>query len=161
MSEYIRKFGIENPVTEAVCRICGSTYGKHYGEVCPDKTEVKPKSAGIKYDKGKTRWDLLPWDALEKVADVYTYGATKYADRNWELGLAYSRILRALLSHLFKRFIYGCRENTEDGNVLHLAQVAWNALALLTYDLRGLDQQFDDLTPGRRSHETNPQEAIA
>lgn len=41
--------------------------------------EVKEiKTTGFKYDGGKQRYDLIPPSALDEVARVYTYGATKY-----------------------------------------------------------------------------------
>lgn len=30
---------------------------------------------GLKYDNGKLRWDLLPLDQVEKIVEVYTFGA--------------------------------------------------------------------------------------
>ena len=101
------------------------------------------KNEGIKFDSEKLRWDLLPFDALEEVVKVYTYGATKYEDRNWEKGIKYSRIIGALLRHLVAR-ISGKIFNKDDGGVRHTAQIAWNALALLAYELRGM-VEFDDM----------------
>ena len=96
---------------------------------------------GIKYDKEKLRLDLLPVDALEELARVYTMGAKKYGDRNWEQGLSYMRVVGALLRHLFA-WIRGETYDKEDGQ-RHLASVVWNALALLTYEVRGM-WKFDD-----------------
>jgi hypothetical protein len=39
---------------------------------------------GTKYDEEKVRWDLLPWEGIEDVAKVMTYGAKKYAPDNWQ-----------------------------------------------------------------------------
>lgn len=80
----------------------------------------------------KRRWDLLPLDLIEKVVDVYTAGAKKYGDHNWEnLENGYNRYKAALFRHLLEY---------EKGNVIdedtgceHLAQVVWNALALLYF----------------------------
>lgn len=100
-------------------------------------------NAGAKYDGEKVRWELLPYDALEAVAQVFTLGAHKYADRNWEHGIAYSRIVGALHRHLAAWF-QGERYDPENGQP-HLASVAWNALALLAYELRGMNGgSFDD-----------------
>lgn len=41
-------------------------------------------SKGIKHDKQKDRWDLLPWDVIQDVVKVLTYGARKYAPDNWQ-----------------------------------------------------------------------------
>ena len=38
---------------------------------------------GIKFDKDKQRWDLLPTIAVAEVVGVLTYGARKYAPDNW------------------------------------------------------------------------------
>ena len=109
-------------------------------------SSVRPTEGGTKYDDKKLRWDLLPFDALEEVVKVYTYGATKYDDRNWERGIKYSRVYAALLRHLIK-WVGGKIFNKEDGNVLHLAQVVWNALALLTYEVRDKREKWNDLIP--------------
>lgn len=104
-------------------------------------------SAGVKYDGSKNRLDLLPFDALEEVGKVYTLGAAKYTDRNWEQGIAYMRVVGALLRHLFA-WVRGEKNDPENGQP-HLASVAWNALALLTYELRGMNgSEFDNRPKG-------------
>lgn len=55
---------------------------------------------GKKFDTGKRRMDLLSITALQGTADILTFGADKYGDRNWENGIAYSRVYGALLRHL-------------------------------------------------------------
>lgn len=42
------------------------------------------KARGIKLDAGKTRWDLLPLRTVEEIVKVYTFGAGKYGDNNWQ-----------------------------------------------------------------------------
>jgi hypothetical protein len=99
--------------------------------------------AGAKYDGEKIQWDLLPFDALEEVARVYTLGAKKYAPRNWEKGISYMRIVGALLRHLMAR-VMGETYDAENGQ-RHSASVVWNALTLLAYELRTMDGgAFDD-----------------
>lgn len=56
--------------------------------------------AGIKYDGGKPRMDLLDFTALEGLAKVLTFGAEKYAAHNWRGGIHYSRLLSAMLRHI-------------------------------------------------------------
>ncbi len=53
--------------------------------------------AGVKHDQDKTRYELLPAEFLDGVAQVLTFGAKKYADRNWESGIKYSRVFGALM----------------------------------------------------------------
>lgn len=87
---------------------------------------------GTKHDEGKLRWDLVPWDAFEEVVRVYTHGADKYGDNNW-MGLedAENRYFAALMRHLVA---WRNGENIDpDSGLKHLAQVAWNALALLWF----------------------------
>ena len=56
---------------------------------------------GRKYDSGKPRLDLLPPELLFGVSDILTFGAAKYGDRNWESGMAWSRVFAALMRHLW------------------------------------------------------------
>lgn len=55
---------------------------------------------GVKYDAGKDRWSLLPWDAVRGIVRVLMFGAKKYADRNWELGMDWDRPFEACIRHL-------------------------------------------------------------
>ena len=55
---------------------------------------------GVKYDQGKLRFDLIPNYPLEKLAEVYTIGASKYSDWNWAKGMNWSRIFAAIERHL-------------------------------------------------------------
>ena len=87
---------------------------------------------GIKYDNGKLRWDLLPLHLIEKVVDIYTFGAQKYAPNTWQnLKDGYQRYKAAMLRHLVEHE-KGYRIDNESGRE-HLAHVAWNAIALLHY----------------------------
>ena len=89
-------------------------------------------SEGRKDDTGKLRFDLLPVRPLEEVARVYTIGAAKYADRNWEHGLSWGRVFAAMMRHAWA---FWRRERTDavDGQH-HLASVVWCAMALMEYE---------------------------
>jgi hypothetical protein len=54
-----------------------------------------------KADEHKIRMDLLPPGPQVDTAEVFTFGAVKYDDRNWEKGFNYSRVYGALQRHLF------------------------------------------------------------
>jgi hypothetical protein len=103
---------------------------------------VTDLSVGTKFDQGKLRWDLVPPE-FEEVVKVLTYGATKYADRNWEQGMAYGRLIAATLRHLWS-WIKGERTDPETG-IHHLAHCCCDVLFLLTYEQRGM-KEFDDRT---------------
>lgn len=89
-------------------------------------------AAGVKHDAGKLRFDLLPVEPLRELARVYTIGAAKYADRNWERGLSWGRVFAAMCRHAFAWW-GGERLDPVDGQH-HLASVAWCALALIEYE---------------------------
>lgn len=67
------------------------------------------------------------------LADVYTRGACKYAPDNWRAGFKFSRILAALLRHVWS-YIAGERCDPEDGQH-HLASVAWCAFTLMEFEV--------------------------
>ncbi len=58
------------------------------------------KIEATKYDQKKVRMDLLPPDVLFGWANILTFGATKYDDRNWEKGMEWGRVYGALQRHL-------------------------------------------------------------
>jgi len=104
----------------------------------PRKKEMK----GLRFNEGKPEWHLLPYDALKEVIKVYMYGAyTKYSPRNWEYGMNYSTVYNCLMRHLTK---WWQRDPLDtESRLSHLLHAAFNILALITYEIRGL-VQFDD-----------------
>ena len=93
---------------------------------------------GIKYDQGKTRYDLIPPEGIAAVACILGMGANKYGDRNWEKGMAWSRPYGALLRHLFSWW-EGEDKDPESGHS-HLWHVACNVFFLIAYQKRGVGQ---------------------
>ena len=86
---------------------------------------------GRKDDTGKLRYDLIPVYSLERLAEVYTIGAKKYGDRNWEKGLTWSRVFSAMMRHAWAWW-RGETFDPVDGQH-HLSSVAWCAFALMEY----------------------------
>lgn len=104
---------------------------------------MKPKyQAGVKFDTGKIRWDLMPVGALGEVAKLYTFGATKYEAWNWRKGIAYTRCFSALCRHLFAWWWQGETRDKESG-CHHLAAVVFYCLNFMTYETDKL-MKFDD-----------------
>lgn len=95
---------------------------------------------GKTYDAGKVRFDLIPAEWELALAQIMTMGAAKYADRNWEKGLSWSRRYGSLRRHL-NAFWAGEDLDPESG-LPHLAHIAWNALALMTFSKT--HPEFDD-----------------
>lgn len=80
----------------------------------------------------KLRWDLLPLDLVEKVVEVFHYGAKKYAPNSWQnLENGFDRYKAAFFRHLVA-FEKGQVTDTESG-LNHMAHAAWNALAMLHF----------------------------
>ncbi len=103
---------------------------------------VTTATPAIKFDGEKTRYDLFSPKTLELVGDVFTFGAKKYADRNWEKGMAWSRMFNAAMRHLWA-FWRGDRLDPES-QLPHLAHAAWCVLALLHYDECGTQYNKHD-----------------
>lgn len=95
----------------------------------------------LKFDDDKLRYELMPPDALEQLARVYTIGAKKYGPRSWERGIVFCRIFGALIRHAM-RWLMGEDDDPEDG-ISHMAHAAWNCLALVAYQCRGM-KSLDD-----------------
>jgi hypothetical protein len=55
---------------------------------------------GLKLDADKSRYDLIPPEIEEAIAKVLTFGAVKYGERNWELGMKWGRPYAALRRHM-------------------------------------------------------------
>jgi hypothetical protein len=92
--------------------------------------------AGVKFDQGKVRFELLPPEAVKAVAEILTIGANKYAARNWEQGMDWSRPFGATLRHLFAW--WGGEHRDPDTGKSHLWHAACNIFFLIAYEARGI-----------------------
>lgn len=97
---------------------------------------------------GKGRYDLISPYATRRLAKWYELGAKKYADRNWEKGIPFSRYIDSAKRHLDK-FIMGMED--ED----HLAAAAWNIFAIMHHQELG-QLELDDM-PHYESSKCNAQ----
>lgn len=98
-------------------------------------------SQGIKHDKGKPDFTLLEDfpRALEAVVSVAMFGEKKYSRSNWtQVANGPSRYSAAMLRHWFAE-----KEEVVDPEttLLHVAHVAWNALARLELILRDREKE--------------------
>lgn len=103
-------------------------------------------SQGVKDDASKQRYDLLPPEALEGWVKVLTFGANKYADRNWEKGLLYSRVFGAAMRHLWAW--WRGEDNDPETGESHLDHATCCVTFLSTYMKRGMTS-FDDRPRGK------------
>ena len=96
-------------------------------------------SGGMKGIKME-RYDLIPWDSMDKVARVYGMGAKKYSDRNWEKGYPWGWSLGAAQRHL-ALFAQG-EDLDKESQMPHLAHAAFHMLTLLHF--MDVKREFDD-----------------
>jgi Domain of unknown function (DUF5664) len=92
---------------------------------------------GTKYDSGKSRYDLIPPEALEEVAKVLTFGATKYAPENWrKVPDAMNRYFASSQRHIWQ-FKRGEKYDNEQGgsNCHHLACAITGLMFMLELEL--------------------------
>jgi len=104
--------------------------------------QIKNKEPnGIKFDTGKPQMELLPMNALLEVSKVLTHGAKKYAPGNWKfVKNAKDRYTGALLRHLaLWREGETIDEESGEDRLLHIAQVACNALFLVWFEMEDLE----------------------
>jgi hypothetical protein len=102
-----------------------------------DKTrEELLAQGGHKDDSGKVRMDLIPPELLFAVGDILTFGASKYAPRNWETGMLWSRPFGALMRHLWAWW-GGEKLDPETGRS-HLWHAGCCIAFLIAYEERGV-----------------------
>lgn len=83
--------------------------------------------SGIKHDQGKLRLDLITPEIRLALGSVLTFGAAKYGDRNWELGMDPSRLIAAAQRHLLSWEMGEIYDH--ESNLNHL----WHALTNLGF----------------------------
>ena len=89
------------------------------------------KKEGLRFNTGKTRHDLVPTFAQEQYAKVLTKGAEKYAERNWELGMKWSKVIASLERHLYA--LKSGEDYDKETGLLHSAHIMCNAAFLTEY----------------------------
>jgi hypothetical protein len=111
-----------------------------------DPNGIDQHESGAKLDSGKPDASLLGMfgRALLAVSMVGTHGATKYSRGGWqEVPEGFNRYTAAMLRHYFKEETEGLWDD-DLPETLHSAQVAWNALARLELQLRGLEKDHEN-----------------
>lgn len=83
---------------------------------------------GNRKNKGKLKWSLVSWKALEPMVIVLMFGANKYAPNNWKQGLKYTEICESLQRHL-NAFIEG-EDDDPESKLSHVGHILCNAMFL-------------------------------
>ena len=93
---------------------------------------------GRKDDGGKSPHHLIAPEMQEALAQVLAFGAAKYAPRNWEKGMAWSRPFSALMRHMWAG--WGGERNDAETGMSHLWHAACCLMVLVAYERRQIGQ---------------------
>ena len=96
---------------------------------------ISNNSEGRKNDSEKTvRPELIPPELIEATGTILAFGAKKYADRNWEKGMNWSRVFGALMRHLWAW--WKKEESDPETGYSHLWHAACCLSFLIAYEQR-------------------------
>ena len=116
-----------------ICKACSTTTSHLTNGLCSSChiTYATDNGLGLKFDKDKLRYSLIPPVATHALAQVLTFGASKYAPNSWQhVPNGRERYLDALMRHLEA---YRAGERIDpDSSLPHLHHLLCNA-AFLTY----------------------------
>lgn len=134
--EAVSDIEVDDEYAEVCCN--GETFiiGTDIMGIIPVKVSRENKSVKNDIIDDKLRWDLLPMEEIEDIVKVYHAGAKKYGPNNWQnLDNGFERYRAAAARHLME-YMKGERIDSDTG-CFHLAQCAWNCIAMLWYDKHG------------------------
>lgn len=86
---------------------------------------------GLRFDQDKLRYDLIHPLAIEGLVKVLTAGSKKYAPRNWEKGMEWSKVIASLKRHLTA--IEKGEDFDSETGLLHVDHLQCNAHFLSAY----------------------------
>lgn len=88
------------------------------------------------FDENKLPYHLLAPELLDSVCEVLAYGRQKYAERNWEKGMAWSKLFASTMRHLWA---WWRRESYDrESGLNHLWHAATNIMFLIAYTARNI-----------------------
>lgn len=96
---------------------------------------------GTKYDQGKPAIGLIAPEMLFGTGAVLEYGARKYAARNWEQGISFTRVFGGIMRHLWAW--WGGEQHDPETGFSHLHHASCGLMFLIAYEARGM-KEFDD-----------------
>lgn len=109
----------------------------------PKPSGVLPGLTGLKHDSDKPMLDLVDPTAISQLAAVLTFGAKKYAAHNWRGGIKQSRLIAALLRHVFAHL--GGEDLDPESKLPHIAHAMCCCMFLLGLANRAdLDDRYKE-----------------
>lgn len=89
----------------------------------------------INLDKGKTRLELVPTEAISALGEILTFGLSKgYPARNWEQGMDWGRTYGSLQRHL--NAWWGGEDRDKESGKSHLHHAITRIAMLIAYEER-------------------------
>jgi len=89
---------------------------------------------GMKFNKGKLRYSIIPMESVREVVKVSEYGAIKYEPNNWknitDMDVYYDALMRHMIAWKTGE------THDEESHLHHLAHAAWNALTLVWFAIQ-------------------------
>lgn len=101
----------------------------------------KLETGALKHLEGKLRVDLVPPEAIEAIANAFTYGAMKYNDNSWRPGIPFTTIYASTLRHML---LWAKGEDLDtESNLSHIDHAICN-LAMLATHIKHNREDLDD-----------------
>lgn len=101
------------------------------------RKKMDNKELSLRFNKDKLPMHLVPPSAIKALAEVLQYGATKYAERNWEKGHKFSTPYASLMRHLLSW--WGGEDYDSESGLSHLHHILMNAAMLVEYNEKHKD----------------------
>jgi hypothetical protein len=95
------------------------------------------KEEALRYNEGKADLHLVPYESVEEISKVLSFGAKKYSEENWKKGMSIKKCMSSLLRHAFA-YMCGERNDPESG-LSHIAHIGCNVFFILWYEKHRAD----------------------
>lgn len=124
-----------------------------------DSGDRRVFTSGSKRDVrvGKGRFDLIPYEIIQRLADLYERGAQKYGDRNWELGQPLSVFLDSAMRH-------GAQVAQGMDDEDHAVAAAWNWISYAWTEMQiengNLPEEYADIGRLRKAKKDVPTKSL-
>ena len=82
----------------------------------------------------------MAWSAVEKIVEVYNFGLEKYGENTWQKVDKFQARYSAAAARHLAAHMKGEKVD-EESKLLHLSHLAWNAIALIWFELQKEDEE--------------------
>lgn len=100
------------------------------------------KTGAARYSKGKERYDLVPFEAIDGIREVLEHGLEKYGKDNWKNGFEFMHLYGSISRHLYKFFFK--HEDIDSDSGIHHAKLLLTNIAFLVYFIEKGRKDLDD-----------------